>query len=96
MGIDTGAMLMVGLERGSMEVTDELQYMIYGGGIDSCSTFYDGGGSDGEVIGFCIAASGDYCASEVTLDLGEIEELKAKFKKLTGQDAKLLIAPHVY
>lgn len=96
MGIDTSAKLMVGLQRGSMEVSDELAEMIDSGEIDTCSTYYDGGGADSEVIGFCVAEAGDYCASEVTLDLQEIETLKAKFKELTGKDAKLLIAPHVW
>jgi hypothetical protein len=96
MGIDTSAMLIVGLTRGEMEMTDEIEELIDEGELDSCPTYYDGGGDDCGVIGYAVTSTSDNSSEEVTdEDLGKIMALKSKFKAQTGQEAKLLVSPHV-
>jgi hypothetical protein len=80
---------MVGLPRG--EVTH--QDLIEDEELDVCSPYYDGDGEDDAIAGFTYESSGDFCATEINIDLDVIEALKCKFKRITGQDARVYLSP---
>jgi hypothetical protein len=91
MGMYYKAKLIVGLPQDEIELDDEeiLDDM------DRACGYYDGG-SDATILGVTVASSGDYSAEEVDLDLAKIDDAKAKFRELTGQDGKLYLSPHGY
>jgi hypothetical protein len=89
MGIEYSAKLIVGLYQEDIQIDDEevLENM------DRAVGYYDGG-PDVTIRGVEVADSGDYSAAELTLDLAKIEEAKARFLALTGQEGKLYLATH--
>lgn len=90
MGIEYEAAIMVGLPRGEIHN----QELIYDDELEVCSPCYDGGSDDGAVAGFFYEQSGTYSASLLEWDQQKIDELKTKFKDLTGQEAKVWLSPY--
>ncbi len=94
MGIDYNAAIMVGLERGSITMDEDvLEGLIDEEELEDCPPYYDGNGDDGTIVGFIYKMSGTYEASEFAWDETEVDQLKKQFKKVTGQDAKIWISP---
>ena len=89
MGIFYSAVIIVGLPQ--CEILN--QDLIDADEIHVCPPFFDGGGEDHAIAGWTYIDSGDFRAEEINIDLDVIEALKYKFKKLTGQDAKVYLSP---
>jgi hypothetical protein len=94
MGMSVMAAVFVGLPR--EELSEEQLEMVDDGTLECCSPFYDGGGDDGAIVGFELARTERYTPQEFAFDAAKCEELKARFKKLTGQDAKVWLSPCVW
>lgn len=90
MGIDTSSAIFVGLPRDEIEN----QELIENEDVEQCSPYYDG--YEASLAGFFYLNSGDYSASEININLQHIEDLKAQFKEVTGQDAKVWLTPNIY
>ena len=94
MGIDYQGAIMVGLKREDIENEAILEDIWDGESeLEICAPYYDGGDSDDAIIGFCYAASDVYAPDVLDWDEDEINALKAKFKEITGQDAKVWLSP---
>lgn len=89
MGVEYSAKLIVGLYQEDIQIDDEetLENM------DRAVGYYDGG-PDVTIRGVEVADSGDYSATEITLDPAKIEAAKAKFLALTGQEGRLYLSVH--
>jgi hypothetical protein len=92
MGVDTRAAVFVGLPRKEIEN----QELIDNDELEVCPPHYDGGGDDDAIAGFELAGCDCYSASEFVWDQSKCDELKAEFKSLTGQDAKVWLSPYVF
>ena len=90
MGIDYKAAVFVGLPRS--DVDD--QELIENEELEVCPPYYDGNSDDGAIAGFAYSTTPTYSARELKWDHAEIDKLKAKFKKLTGQEAKVYLSPY--
>ena len=85
MGIEYQAVLIVGLHRDDIEngeIIDDL---------DEAAPYFDG--AEHAICGVFVERSGDYCATEITLDQAKVDAAKAKFLRLTGQEGKLWLTP---
>lgn len=90
MGINYKATIIVGaptemlnLEDGSYEYADEV-------GMDVVCAYYDAS-DDARLIGYKVFTSGVYDWKEIPSTF-EVENLKQKFKKITGIEAKLYLS----
>lgn len=92
MSIDYEAAIMVGLPRGDIEYED-LADLIDEEELEVCPPYYDGGDDDNAIVGLTYKISKTYQASEFEWNQQAINEMKAEFKKLTGQDAKIWLSP---
>lgn len=95
MGMDIKAAVFVGLPRNEIE-SDDLQEWIDEEEIEVCPPHYDGYSADWAICGFELAGCGRYEPREFSWDQAAVDRLKAQFKELTGQDAKVWISPYVY
>jgi len=94
MGIDYRAAVMVGLKQEDIESEGILEEIWDGESeLEICAPYYDGGDSDNAIVGLSYAVSDTYGPDEFTWNQEKIDELKVKFKKATGQDAKVWISP---
>lgn len=92
MGIDYRAAVFVGLPREEIQNRE----LIETDEIEVCPPYYDGTGAGYAIAGFEYKGSETYCASEFDWDQSKVDELKAEFKELTGQEAKVYISPYGY
>jgi len=95
MGIDIESAIMVGLPREELGNLDILEDFIDGEELECCPYCYDGDGNDDSIVGFAFKRS-DSWPSELEWDQTKIDELKVKFKDVTGQDAKVWLSPWVW
>lgn len=95
MGIDTSAAIFVGRPREDFEDGEQLQAWIDADEIHVCPPHYDGNHADWAICGYGLHRSTDYSATELNFNEAHAEQLKAKFKALTGMDAKVWLSPHV-
>lgn len=95
MGMDIKAAVFVGLPRSEIEHED-LSDLIDNEELEVCPPHYDGNGAEWAIVGFELASCGRYEASEFAFDAEKCAELSARFKELTGQDAKVWLSPYVY
>ncbi len=96
MGIYYRGVVAVGVQRGSIEDFDAVEEMTDEGTLELISPSYDGSYEDDAVVGLVYDQSDDYSSSEFNWDQQKIDELKAKFTKLTGLEAKVWIMSHGY
>lgn len=95
MGMDIGAALVVGLP--SEEVCDyEEFYDKYDGELDDFSLYYDADW-EARIVGYQLAGE-TWMWSEVNVDTfkDDVDNLKQKFKELTGKDAKVFVTANVW
>jgi hypothetical protein len=92
MGIDYRAAVFVGLPRGEIQNQD----LIDDDELEVCPPYYDGNGARHAIAGFEYKGSDTYAATEFEWDQAKVDELKAEFKTLTGQMAKVYISPYGY
>lgn len=92
MGINYKAAIVVGLQQCDLEF-DELEEHLDDGTLRRCPPYYDGSDADDAVVGFIYRQSGAYCSGEIEWDQAQIDKLKADFKAITGQDAKVFLTP---
>lgn len=99
MGIYYSASIVVGLPKEDILKRELFDYdnenYDYNTPLISFPPYYDGGGDDFMIVGISAFDSGEYTPSEFVYDQEKIEELKLKFKTLTGQDAKVWLTPVV-
>lgn len=95
MGIDTRAAIFVGLPRKEIYAADKSE-LLESEELEVCPPYYDGNGEDDAICGFELHGTPTYRAREIVFDNNHAEELKAKFKKLTGLEAKVFLSPYVY
>lgn len=109
MGIDTSAMLLVGLTAEELkagftaerrEKLDELGWYEYVGGdgelgLENASPYYDSDYQD-RVWGVGVARTDDYQACRVPPGLKDaLEAAEKKFREATGLEGKLYLSPHI-
>lgn len=98
MGIEYSAVIIVGLRREDIENVERLcdKYGEFIGGLEDCSSYYDGGGEDQNVIGFTVAQSPDYGNDEIHFEelAVAIQSAKELFKEATNQDAKIYLSTY--
>lgn len=92
MGVNYQAVIMVGLPRKDIGL-EELDDLIDEDLLECCAPYYDGGDESYAIVGFCYKKSGSYYPSELDWDQENLDKLKADFKKVTGQEAKVFISP---
>lgn len=95
MGIDTSAVLMVGLSSEELAGGCDYYYeVLEEKGLSNISPYYDAD-YDSCNIGIVIESSPDYQSSEVDEEtlLSRINEAKEKFFTVTGKSGKLFISP---
>ena len=90
MGIDYQATIIVGLPRSEFDSAEFIEEE----DLHVCPPYFDGNSDDMAIAGFFYKKSGTYRAAEISFDQGKINELKAKFKELTGKDAKIYLSPN--
>lgn len=90
MGVEYSGQIIVGLPRSAITNQD----LIHDDELEVCSPHYDGAGEPYAIAGFRYLDSGDYSNTELVWDANKIEQLKQKFHKLTGQDAKVYLSTH--
>lgn len=94
MGIDTGAVIIVGLPYDQFNMAqDELDELIDNGDIDSASPYFDADRDDC-VYGIRVAKS-DYRAEEFTLNDNLINSAKQSFKDTYGQEPKVYLSANI-
>lgn len=96
MGIDYRASIMVGLPRKEITNDELIDELIEDEKLEVCASYFDGDSDDDAICGFSYLESKRYVAVELKIDRNEIEELKAKFWDLTGQDARVYLSPRGY
>lgn len=90
MGIDIRAAIFVGLPRGQIEK----QELIEEEELEVCPYYYDGNSDDGAIAGLQYQyADGP---TEVEWDPAKVDELRAAFLALTGQEPKVWVSPYVF
>lgn len=109
MGIDTSAMLILGLTAEELKASftdeqreklDELGWYGYVGqdgglGLEYASPYYDSDTQD-RVWGVTVACTGDYQARRVPPGLKDaLEAAEKKFREATGLEGKLYLSPHI-
>lgn len=92
MGIDSSAAIFVGLPQSEIENTD----LVAEETLEVCPPHYDGDGEDYAIAGFQYLGTSPYDSKELVWDQAKIDTLKAEFKELTGQDAKVYLSPYIY
>ena len=88
MGVDYQASIFVGLPR--KEITNE--QLIEDEKLEVCPPYYDGDSDENAICGFPVQESPTYGAVELKIDRNVIDELKAKFWDITGQDARVWLS----
>lgn len=93
MGVDTRAVIVIGLPSGELpqQFSDVDEY-----GLESISPSYDA-----EIkyciIGLPLYQTSDYHYKEISLDdIDKVSSLKTKFKKITGMDGKVYLSPLIW
>lgn len=92
MGIYYSAQVIVGLPRCEIQKEE----LIEDEELTVCPPYYDGNDADHAIAGLEYLATRDHQAAEIDWDQEKINQLKAEFKELTGQDAKVFISPCGY
>lgn len=92
MGMSIFAAVWVGLPRQNIEK----QELLEDESLEVCPPHYDGNGADDAIAGFELLRSPNYLAREFSFDQSRCDELKKKFKEITGQDAKVWLSPCVW
>lgn len=87
--MDISAAVFVGLEREEIGNQD----LIHSGRLSICPPRYDGEVESYAIAGFKLLNA--VSPMELVLDEEKIQHLKAEFKVLTGQDAKVWLTPRV-
>lgn len=90
--IDVSAAIMVGLPQVQIEHAQEL---LNDELLESCPPYYDSETDDEVITGFIFKESESYNAVNLEWNQKKIDELKIKFKEITGQDAKVWLSPMV-
>lgn len=88
MGIDYKASIFVGLPR--KEITNN--QLIENEELEVCPPYYDGDSDENAICGFSYLESPTYGAVELKIDRNVVDELKAKFFDLTGQNARVWLS----
>ena len=96
MGIDTNAVIVVGLPRGELNHIDDLEKLVDEEVLEIVSAWYDGEGADEAVAGIIFKSSPTYDATEIRWDENKILKLKEEFKRATGKEAKVLLMPQAW
>ncbi len=97
MGIDTNAVIIVGLPRGELSHIEDLQNLVDGNEIlKIVCAWYDGEGDDEAIAGIVYKSSPTYDTTEIVWDENKILKLKEEFKRVTGKEAKVLLMPSVW
>jgi len=95
MGIDTQAVIMVGLPRGKLKDIEDLEDLIDDEMLDIAPRYYDGDGSEATIIGLIFKESPTYGGVAFEWDESQILSLKKEFKEITDLDAKVYLTPVV-
>ncbi len=100
MGIDYQAAIMIGLPQGNIEYNEDeyedLSDFLNEHGMELCAPSYDGDDADDAIAGFVYKCTGSYQSDELDWNQAEIDKLKAKFKEITGEDARVYLSPWGY
>lgn len=96
MGVDYRAAVWVGLPRCEIEDWDTVEELLDAEELSVCPPYYDGGGATMAIVGLEYDSSCDYSATQFDWDDAVVAGLKAQFKELTGQDAKVWLSPYGY
>jgi hypothetical protein len=93
MGVDYNAAIMIGLPRGELSHLQDLEDMLDEEELEVCAPYYDGDSDDNAIVGFPYQVSGTYRPSTMEWDQAEVDKQKARFKRVTGREAKVWLSP---
>lgn len=96
MGIDYRAVVVVGVQKGTIENFDKYEALVDDGELETISPYYDGGSDDAAVVGLVYTTTDDYSPSEFRWNQQAVDKLKERFKELTGDDAEVWLSPYGY
>ncbi len=96
MGVDYQAAIMVGLPHCEFGYDEDLSDFLEDYDMELCAPAYDCGDADDAIAGFVYACSGSYQSKELDWNQDVIDRLKAKFKEITGEDARVYLSPWGY
>lgn len=96
MGIDTIAVIIVGLKRVDLKGIDDLEDLIDDEVLEVVSPFYDGESKECSIVGLIYKTSLTYEAVPLAWDDLKIMELQEEFRAATGLAPLVWLTPMVY
>lgn len=95
MGIDTQAVIIVGLPRGELKQVEDLEDLIDDAMLEVAPRYYDGDASEATIVGIVFKESHTYGAVVLEWSESQILSMKEEFKKITNLEGKVYLTPVV-